>query len=116
MEMMSIRMRFPSDIQNHAYLWTDPKYETELGRKFQRKLKMAAQEKAQILEDVSKRMQNIAISEPWTADLVNKTCSEYLSERPTLSNEDVFYLIRFALTGNPVGAPIGEISEVIGRL
>jgi transketolase len=30
-------------------------------------------------------------------------------------NEDVFFLFRYAMTGNPVGAPIGEISEVIGK-
>ena len=29
-------------------------------------------------------------------------------------NEDVFFLLRYALTGNPVGAPTGEIGEVIG--
>jgi hypothetical protein len=46
---------------------------------------------------------------------MNKSCSEYLFEKKTLNNEDVFYLLRFALTGNPVGAPIGEIAEVIGK-
>ena len=30
-------------------------------------------------------------------------------------NEDVFFLFRYAMTGNPVGAPIGDISEVIGK-
>ncbi len=29
-------------------------------------------------------------------------------------NEDVFSLLRFAITGNPVGAPVGEILEIIG--
>ena len=29
-------------------------------------------------------------------------------------NEDVFFLLRYALTGNPVGAPTGEIGEVLG--
>jgi glutamyl/glutaminyl-tRNA synthetase len=33
----------------------------------------------------------------------------------TLKNEDVFFLFRYAMTGNPVGAPIGDISEVIGK-
>ena len=46
---------------------------------------------------------------------MNQTCSEYLFEMKTFNNEDVFYLIRYALTGNPVGAPIGEIAEVISR-
>ena len=31
------------------------------------------------------------------------------------ADEDIFYLFRFAMTGNPVGAPIGDISEVITR-
>jgi chemotaxis signal transduction protein len=31
-----------------------------------------------------------------------------------LTNEDVFYLVRFALTGNSLGAPMGEVAEVIG--
>lgn len=31
-----------------------------------------------------------------------------------LKNEDVFFLLRFVITGNHVGAPIGEICEVIG--
>ena len=30
------------------------------------------------------------------------------------SNEDVFFLLRYALSGNPVGAPTGEIAEVLG--
>ena len=29
-------------------------------------------------------------------------------------NEDVFFLLRYAITGNPVGAPTGDICEVIG--
>ena len=61
------------------------------------------------------RLKDLPQNEKWTAERMNKSCSEYLFERKTLNNEDVFYLIRFALTGNPVGAPIGEIAEVIGR-
>lgn len=32
-----------------------------------------------------------------------------------MNNEDVFSLIRFAIASNPVGAPIGDISEIIGQ-
>ena len=54
------------------------------------------------------------------AEVLNKICSMYLFEQNTkhhkgLKNEDVFFLFRYAMTGNPVGAPIGEISEVIGK-
>jgi len=31
MAMMSVRMRYPTDINNHKYLWQEPDYETELG-------------------------------------------------------------------------------------
>ena len=39
MDMMKVRMRFIRDIRNHAYFFTSPDYETELGQKFIRKLK-----------------------------------------------------------------------------
>jgi hypothetical protein len=37
------------------------------------------------------------------------------AKKKNLKNEDVFFLLRFAITGNPVGAPIGEICEIIGQ-
>ena len=51
-----------------------------------------------------------------SCDEINKICSMYLFENKdrNLKNEDVFYLLRYAITGNPVGAPTGEICEVIG--
>jgi hypothetical protein len=30
------------------------------------------------------------------------------------ANQDVFFLLRYAISGNPVGAPTGEIGEVLG--
>ena len=39
MDMMKVRMRYIRDIKNHAYFFTDPNYETDLGRKFIIKLK-----------------------------------------------------------------------------
>ena len=51
-----------------------------------------------------------------TCDIINKICSLYLFENKDrkFKNEDVFFLLRYALTGNPVGAPTGDIGEVIG--
>ena len=45
---------------------------------------------------------------------MNTACIEYVNKNPKLTTEDVFYLIRFALSGNPVGAPMADIAEVIG--
>lgn len=49
-------------------------------------------------------------------DSINKICSMYLYENKDrgYKNEDVFFLLRYAVSGNPVGAPTGEICEVIG--
>ena len=49
-------------------------------------------------------------------DTINKICSMYLFENSDRGweNQDVFFLLRYAISGNPVGAPTGEIGEVIG--
>lgn len=46
---------------------------------------------------------------------MNQLCNEYLAEKEGLTTEDVFYLIRFALSGNPVGASMADIAEVVGK-
>ena len=50
------------------------------------------------------------------SDEINKICSAYLYENreKNWKNEDVFFLLRYAISGNPVGAPTGDIGEVIG--
>jgi glutamyl/glutaminyl-tRNA synthetase len=51
-------------------------------------------------------------------DRLNKDCSLYLYEnakRLAIKNEDLFSLVRFAATGNPVGAPVGDILEILGK-
>ena len=119
MDMMKIRMRYMGDIKNHAYFFTDPDYDTELGRKFIVKLKQAPETNIRILADLAEIMGKIS-NDSFDSLQLNKACSMYLYEqnqKPDFSykNEDIFFLFRFAMTGNPVGAPIGEISEVIGK-
>lgn len=119
MDLMKVRMRYIGDIKNHAYFFTDPDYETDLGRKFIVKLKQPAETNKAILADLAERMAKIPDND-FNATELNKACSIYLYEqnqKPDFSykNEDVFFLFRYAMTGNPVGAPIGDISEVIGK-
>lgn len=59
MDIMTVRLRYCHDIRNHAYLWKDPEYDTELGKKFQAKLKKSASEKAQILNDMLVRIKDL---------------------------------------------------------
>lgn len=49
-------------------------------------------------------------------ETVNKVCTMYLYENrdQRWNNEDVFYLLRYALSGSFTGAPTGEIAEVVG--
>ena len=50
------------------------------------------------------------------SETINSICTEYLHQNQGRGwkNEDVFFLLRYAISGNPVGAPTGEICEVIG--
>lgn len=79
------------------------------------KLKQPAKTKIEILSDLNDLFKlqegNVINSES-----INKICSMYLFENKERNwkNEDVFFLLRFAITGNPVGAPTGEIGEVLG--
>jgi len=119
MDMMKIRMRYVQDIKNHGYFFTAPSYETTLGREFITKLKQPALTNKKILADLHLLMGKIQ-EDNFTALELNKACSLYLYEQNkrtdfSYKNEDIFFLFRYAMTGNPVGAPIGDISEVIGK-
>lgn len=116
MDLMKTRIHFYHDLLNHSYFWEQPEYDTERGKKFLKRLSKTNEVKIEILEDLItllKQGEGGHIS----AEEVNKVCSMYLFENQEsrgFKNEDVFFLLRFAVTGNPVGAPTGEICEVIG--
>ncbi len=56
-------------------------------------------------------------SKTFGIDIVNKHCSRILFENREKGwkNEDVYFLVRYAVSGNPVGAPMAEICDVIGK-
>jgi hypothetical protein len=111
MEMMKIRLRFLSDVKNHGYLFTDPDYTTELGQKFLGNLKRPKDLNLKILQDIDR---NLDAATVFNFDVMNRICNEYVAANK-LTTEDVFYLVRFALSGNPVGASMADIAEVIGK-
>jgi len=51
-------------------------------------------------------------------DNLNKACSMYIFEQnketKTIQNEEVYSLLRYVITGNPVGPPLGEIADILG--
>lgn len=114
MDMMKVRLRYHTDIQNHKYLFEEPDYSTELGLKFQKKIKRSSEVNLQILKDISESLAEKDDSN-FSAEVMNEICSEYVDSHGKLSTEDVFYLVRFALSGNPVGAPMADIAEVVGH-
>lgn len=120
MDMMKIRIHFYSDLLNHTYFWEPPNYDTERGQKFLKKLNGQPKEVMQeILTDLAAIFERNRVDSETDAvscEDVNKVCSMYLYENRdrNFKNEDVFFLLRFAVSGNPVGAPTGDICEVIG--
>ena len=113
MDMLKIRIRFFKELINHTYFFERPDYSSELSKKCAKKLKSSPELKVEILEDLKRILGD---QKAINADSVNKICSLYLYENRDrqLKNEDVFFLLRYALSGNPVGGPTGEIAEVIG--
>ena len=82
MDMMKIRMRYIRDIQNHVYFFTQPNYETELGRKFIVKLKQHPLTNKKILADLHQIMEQIPEAKGgFNALALNKACSMYLYEQ-----------------------------------
>ena len=108
---MKIRLRFLSDVKNHGYLFTAPDYNTELGKKFLGNLKQPKDMNLRILQDIDRKLSSTT---EFSFDVMNRICNQYVAEHK-LTTEDVFYLVRFALSGNPVGASMADIAEVIGK-
>lgn len=53
------------------------------------------------------------LEEEFKKEDINKACSVYLYEQAQkknfLKNKDVYFLLRYVITGNYVGAPIGDV-------
>ena len=119
MDMMKQRIHFYSDLRNHTYFFIEPLYDTDSSKKFEKRLRQPNDVKIEILEDLIVLFEKLKAelgSKPVDKERINRICSLYLLENQDrkLKNEDVFFLLRFAITGNPVGAATGEICEVIG--
>ena len=52
----------------------------------------------------------------FSIESVNKACSMYLFENKEKNyKKNIFYLLRYSVSGNPVGAPVGDICDIIGK-
>jgi hypothetical protein len=116
MDMMKVRIHFYNDMKQHMYFFTDPDYKDPIASKFLQRFKQSNSVKAMILTDLKSLLSESVNSEAFTTNFVHEKCSLYLfkNKDKQYKNEDVFFLLRFAVTGNPVGAPIGEITEIVG--
>lgn len=74
---MKVRLRYHNDIQNHKYLFEEPDYSTELGLKFQKKIKRSGEVNKQILFDISTNLTEKA-PEEFNAEIMNEICSNYV--------------------------------------
>lgn len=115
MDLMKIRIHFYSDMKNHTYFFIEPTYDNDFSQKLFKKLKQPNDVKVKILEGLKIQLKSLS---DFTVNDVNKANSMFLYENAKimgLKNEDVFSLLRFAVSGNPVGAPVGDICEIIGK-
>lgn len=117
MVLMSVRIHFFHDMAKHQYFFTDPQYESAIALKFLAKLKRSKAEKLQLLSDLNNMLSRL---EDFHSAGISMACSEYLKNQKELHGEqiksdDVYSMIRFAVSGNPVGAPVGDICEIIGQ-
>lgn len=111
MHLMKIRIHFFKDMAKHTYFFVDPEYEGVIADKFMTKLKQPDSVKKVILNDLAQLLSEI---KDFDSDAVTLKCTDYLKSNTSLKTEDVFFLLRFAISGNPVGAPVGDICEIIG--
>ena len=115
MNLMKIRIHFFKDMANHTYFFQDPAYQDAMTEKFLTKLKQSDETKVSILSDLDQVLSHLP---EFDSSSISKGCSHYLKETGIakgFKNDDVFQLLRFAITGNPVGAPVGEICEIVGK-
>ena len=112
MDLMKIRIHFFKDMKNHTYFFRSPVYDSAVAERFLVKLKQPDEVKLKILGDLASLLEDLPSS--FESKAVSERCNKYLKEQ-NLKNEDVFSLLRFAITGNPVGAPVGDICEIIGK-
>jgi len=114
-ELMRVRIHFYRDMVNHAYFFTEPVYQTAIADKFLEKIKQSNKSKTVILRDLAS---SFSFLKSFDSRSISQSCALYLKEKGTaegFKNEDIYSLLRFAITGNPVGAPVGDICEIIGQ-
>ncbi len=118
MDMMIPWIQFYHDLKNHEYFFAAPNYEEGFSPKFKARVMSSPEWVEKTLSDLYTKFDQIDSSN-FLWNPFNKVCSEYLSSENqaerSLKSEEVYFLLRYAITGNPVGAPIGEIIEVIGK-
>jgi glutamyl/glutaminyl-tRNA synthetase len=108
MDLMKIRIHFFHDMKNHTYFFTDPAYNTPIAEKFLTKLMPNS---SKILPELSKILSALPV---FDTPSISQACSQYVKSN-SLKNDEVYSLLRFAITGNPVGAPVGDICEIVGK-
>ena len=118
MDMMIPRIQFYHELANHPYFFEAPDYSTGFSPKFKKWVMTSKERVNKTLTDLAEWLNTIDKSDfKWTP--FNKICSEYLAEQnqagAEMKSEEVFFLLWYAITGNPVGAPVGEVIEVVGK-
>ena len=110
MDLMIPRIQFYSDFNKHTYYFEKPDFESKIAKKFYRKVMKKPKQSKKILESLYHELNKL--DDAFKRKDVAKVCSVYLYEQNQkgnfIKNREVFFLLRYVVTGNYVGAPIGD--------
>ena len=109
MSLLTPHLALKDDCHQFRYLFEEPdEYPLPTVQRYRR----AKKQNVHILAAVTKKLSKKSALQ--AADF-NKAVSEFLYEERKLNNEDVYTLLRFALTGRLQSPPVGEIAEILGH-
>lgn len=110
MDQMIPRIHFYSDLANHLYYFEKPDFNSEIAKKFEKKVLGDKKQALEILNGLYSDLEKL--DDKFKKEDVHKVCSMYLYNQSQagihLKNQDVYFLLRYVITGNYVGCPIGE--------
>ena len=117
MDIVIPRIQFYSDLNKHWYFFEDPDFSTAAAQADWKRTLRDPDQAKKVLNDLYDDLNKL--DENFLKDDVHKLCSSYIYEQTLkgvhLKNEDVFILLRFAITASRLGGEVGDVWEIIGK-
>lgn len=117
-EMMSVildRIRIYEDLKTFNFFFELPNYQDEKSLKSKNKVMADPVKANKIITDCNEILTKLSPID-FNQAIIAKKFSEYLFQnKDTVGNEDLYHLLRYALTGVHAGGPVIKIMEILGK-